>query len=166
MKIWTRILALALAFVMIFAFTMSIGAEELPEVEEEIVGGTEDEIIEGAEDEIIEGTEDEIIEDTEEEITGGTEEEITGGNESVRPIFRSNPETGEMEVSYDNGATWESTGVKSETPAASESEDDLLLDVCDSFADFCYAIFRFIGMAFYVIWDALYGLIMTFIPAA
>ena len=175
MKIWTRILALALAFVMIFAFTMSIGAEELPEtnLDDEVIEGTGgDVVVEGGEftestdDEITDGTEEEITDGTEEEITDGTEEEITGGNESVRPMFRVNSETGEMEVSYDNGATWESTGVKSETPVASESEDDLLLDVCDSFADFCYAIFRFIGMAFYVIWDGIYGLIMSFVPAA
>ena len=77
MKIWTRILAFALAFVMIFAFTMSIGAEELPET------NLDDEVIEGTGgDVVVEGGE--FTEGTDEEITDGTEEEITGGNESVR----------------------------------------------------------------------------------
>ena len=82
--------------------------------------------------------------------------------ESTKPLYRVNSETGEMEVSYDNGETWEPTGIKTEGNVQTAEEDDLLLDLCDSFSGFMYAFFRFIGGAFVALWNGCKGLLAMF----
>ena len=75
-----------------------------------------------------------------------------GVAESTKPLYRVNSETGEMEVSYDNGETWESTGIKTEgSEPKTEESKDVLFEVCDSFGDFMYAICRFFIKAFKVL---------------